>query len=39
MGEYGINVPTGIAATTIDGVVDAAAKMKDEKDEVCKWIS
>jgi succinyl-CoA synthetase beta subunit len=34
MAQYGIHVPEGIAATTIDGVVEAAAKMKDDKDEV-----
>lgn len=34
MSQYGIHVPEGIATTTIDGVLDAAGKMKDEKDEV-----
>lgn len=34
MAKYGIHVPEGIAATTIDGVVEAAGKMKDDKDEV-----
>jgi hypothetical protein len=39
MAQYGSHVPEGIAATTIEGVVQAAAKMKDEKDEVCKSLS
>lgn len=34
MAQYGIHVPEGIAATTIEGVVNAAAEMKDEKGEV-----
>lgn len=34
MSQYGIHVPEGIAATTMDGVVEAAGKMKDENDEV-----
>jgi succinyl-CoA synthetase beta subunit len=39
MSQYGIHVPEGIPATTIDGVVDAAEKMKDEKNEVIIHVS
>eukprot|EP00892_Ulva_mutabilis_P008560 jgi/Ulvmu1/6076/UM027_0054.1 len=34
MSQYGIHVPEGVPATTIDGVVDAADKMKDDAGEV-----
>lgn len=34
MSQYGIHVPEGIAAQSIEGVVDAAEKMKDAAGEV-----
>lgn len=34
MAKYGINVPEGIPAFTVDDVKNAAAKLKDEKGEV-----
>jgi hypothetical protein len=34
MSKFGINVPDGIAATTLGDVISAAEAMKDEKGEV-----
>lgn len=34
MSQYGIHVPEGMPAKTVDEVVDAAEKMKDDAGEV-----
>ena len=39
MSQYGIHVPEGMPAQTIDEVVDAAEKMKDDAGEVSGPIS
>lgn len=38
MSQYGIHVPEGMPAQTIDEVVDAADKMKDGAGEVCMFM-